>query len=359
VTGGCGFIGSHLVALLLERGHDVRILDALLPSVHPVPPEVDPRAELIVGNVRDPEVVDAALTGIDVVSHQAAMVGLGVDLDDLPAYIGNNDLGTAVLLARMARSGTAALVLASSMVVYGEGAYHCAEHGPVTPGPRRPHDLDAGHFEPSCPTCGRALVPGLVEETARLDPRNAYAASKVAQEHLSATWARGTGGTATALRYHNVYGPGMPRDTPYAGVAAIFRSALARGDAPQVFEDGGQRRDFVHVRDIAAAAVAALEQPRESGVLATYNVGSGTPHTIGDLATELARAAGGPAPIVTGRYRLGDVRHVTASSARVAQDLGWSAAVEFAEGVAGFASAPLRGARSATPRRQATSSRAT
>ena len=346
VTGGCGFIGSHLVDALLARGHEVRVLDALLPAVHAVPPRVDPRVDLLVGDVRDPAAVEAALDGIDAVSHQAAMVGLGVDLDDLPDYVGCNDLGTAVLLARMARRAVGRLVLASSMVVYGEGAYRCAEHGDVDPAPRRPADLDAGRFEPPCPTCGRALSPGLVDETARLDPRNGYAASKVAQEHLCATWARGTGGTATALRYHNVYGPGMPRDTPYAGVAAIFRSALARGEPPPVFEDGGQRRDFVHVSDVAAAGVAALERPRPAGTLAGYNVGSGTPHTIGEMATALAAAAGGPAPVVTGRYRLGDVRHVTASSARAAQELGWSASVTFEAGMAEFAFAPLRDARS-------------
>ncbi len=343
VTGGCGFIGSVLVAVLLDRGHEVRILDALLPEVHRTKPSTDPRAELMLGDVRDARAVDRALDGIDAISHQAAMVGLGVDLDDLPDYAGHNDLGTAVLLARAARAGVARMVLASSMVVYGEGAYTCAEHGPVAPGPRRVEDLDAGRFEPPCPSCGRPVSPGFVDESARLDPRNAYAASKVAQEHLTATWARGSGGTATALRYHNVYGPGMPRDTPYAGVAALFRSALAAGDAPRVFEDGRQRRDFVHVRDVAAAGAAALERTGPPGQLTAYNVGSGVPHTIGEMAAALAAATGGPQPVVTGEYRLGDVRHVTASSARAHQDLGWSASVAFDDGVREFASAPLRG----------------
>jgi dTDP-L-rhamnose 4-epimerase len=314
--------------------------------VHDTPPEVDPRAELLVDDVRDASAVDAALDGIEAVSHQAAMVGLGVDLDDLPAYAGHNDLGTAVLLSRIARAGIGSVVLASSMVVYGEGAYTCPRHGAVAPGPREPADLDAGRFEPPCPLCGLPLEPGSVDEAARLDPRNAYAASKVAQEHLTATWARGAGGTATALRYHNVYGPGMPKDTPYAGVAAIFRSALAGGRAPQVFEDGGQRRDFVHVSDVAAAGVRALEHPGPAGALVAYNVGSGTPHTIGEMAGALATAFGGPDPVVTGEYRLGDVRHVTASSARAAQELGWSASVAFEDGMREFASAPLRGERS-------------
>jgi dTDP-L-rhamnose 4-epimerase len=343
VTGGCGFIGSALVEALLEQGDDVRVLDALLPSVHRVPPDPDPRVELVVADVRDAEAVDRALVGVDAVAHQAAKVGLGVDLDDLPDYVGSNDLGTAVLLARMGRAGVGHLVLASSMVVYGEGAYRCPRHGPVAPGPRRREDLDAGRFEPPCPICAEQLAPEFVTEDARLDPRNVYAASKVAQEHLAAAWARSIGGTATALRYHNVYGPGMPKDTPYAGVAAIFRSSLARGEAPQVFEDGGQRRNFVHVRDVVAANLRALASPRESGLLATYNVGSREPATLLEMAEALARAAGGPDPVVTGRYRLGDVRHVTASTDKAAQELGFSASVGFADGMAEFAFAPLRG----------------
>jgi len=277
------------------------------------------------------------------------MVGLGVDFDDAPLYAGCNDLGTAVLLAAMARAGVGGLVLASSMVVYGEGAYSCAEHGlAATPPPRRPADLDAGRFEPRCERCGKPLSPQLVPEDAPLGPRNVYAATKLAQENLAASWARATGGQAVALRYHNVYGPGMPRDTPYAGVASFFRSALAAGRAPRVFEDGGQRRDFVHVRDVAAATATALDPvtgtgvPGGPGTLRAYNVGSGTPRTVGQLASALADAYGGPPSVVTGEYRLGDVRHITASSERIWRELGWRAAVPFAEGIAEFAAAPAR-----------------
>ena len=339
VTGGAGFIGGAVVAALRAGGHEVRVLDALLPDVHRVRPHV--QAPLRVADLRDAAAVRDALDGVEVVSHQAAKVGLGVDLSDAPDYVGCNDLGTAVLLAEMTRAGVRRLVLASSMVVYGEGAYVCPADGPVAPGPRSVADLDAGRFEPPCPSCGRALEPGLVDESARLDPRNVYAASKVAQEHLGAAWARATGGTVTALRYHNVYGPGMPRDTPYAGVAALFRSALEAGQAPAVFEDGRQRRDFVHVHDVARANLAAVgAAPLES--FRAYNVGSGVPHTILDMASALALARGGPTPVVTGRYRLGDVRHVTASSRRAMEELGWSAATPFEAGIAGFAVAPLR-----------------
>ena len=342
VTGGAGFIGSVVVTRLVDQDHDVVVLDNLLPSAHQVEPAVDARAEFLRADVRDRDAVDAALRGVDAVCHQAAIVGLGVDLDDIPLYASHNDLGTAVLLAAMARARIRKLVLASSMVVYGEGAYTCSEHGSVAPGPRREEDLRAGRFEPPCPRCGRALSPGFVDETAPLDPRSVYAATKVAQEHLASAWATGTGGSVIALRYHNVYGPGMPKDTPYAGVAAIFRSALAAGRAPEVFEDGGQRRDFVHVRDVAAANVLALEAAEAPGSTA-YNIGSGVVNTIGDMARVLARATQGPQPVVSGRFRAGDVRHITASNARARKDLGFRPITEFESGIAEFATARLRG----------------
>ncbi|MFI6444515.1 NAD-dependent epimerase/dehydratase family protein [Kitasatospora sp. NPDC050543] len=348
LTGGAGFIGSAVAARLVRAGHRVRVLDALLPAVHPggrgdvrLPDGVD----FVHGDVRDGESVERALRGVDAVCHQAAMVGLGLDLDDAPDYVGCNDLGTAVLLAAMARAGVRELVLAGSMVVYGEGRYRCAQHGEVSPGPRLAADLDAGRFEPPCPLCGAALTPGLVREQAPADPRNVYAATKLAQEHLASAWARACGGRVLTLRYHNVYGPGMPRDTPYAGVASLFRSALARGEAPRVYEDGGQRRDFVHVEDVAAANTAALDAlaARPPGSARAYNVGSGEVRTVGEMAVALAAAYGGPAPVVTGRYRLGDVRHITADSSRLRAESAWRPEVSFAAGMAEFAKAPLRG----------------
>ncbi len=216
ITGGAGFIGSHIADHLAADGHQLVLLDALLPQAHGSAPEEGPH-ELVVGDVRDADVLARLLPGVDAVCHQAAMVGHGVDPSDAPEYASHNDLGTAVLLAAMYAAGTRRLVLAGSMVVYGEGRYDCAEHGTVRPGPRRLTDIDAGRFEPPCPVCGRALTSGLVGEDAPLDPRSTYAATKLAQEHLASAWARQTGGTVWALRYHNVYGPRMPRDTPYAG----------------------------------------------------------------------------------------------------------------------------------------------
>ncbi|MDX6364614.1 MAG: dTDP-L-rhamnose 4-epimerase [Streptomyces sp.] len=320
VTGGAGFIGSEVVAALGARGHEAVSYDLR-----------DGR------DVRDHAAVSEALAGVDAVCHQAALVGLGDGFADATEYVSRNDLGTAVLLTAMADTGVRRLVLAGSMVVYGEGRYNCARHGVVRPGPRSAADLSAGRFEPACPSCGQDLSPGLVTEDAPADPRNVYATTKLAQEHLAAAWARSTGGTAIALRYHNVYGPGMPRDTPYAGVAAFFRSALARGEAPRVFEDGGQRRDFVHVRDVATANALALEAGSAEGTFTAYNTGSGDPHTVGELAGALAAAHGGPDPVVTAEYRLGDVRHITADSTRLRTDLGWRPEVTFAAGMREFA----------------------
>jgi dTDP-L-rhamnose 4-epimerase len=346
VTGGAGFIGSHVADALEQAGHEIRILDALLAAAHPRYPEGRPAyltgADLRVADVRDSVAVARALSGMEAVVHQAAMVGLGTGVADLPEYAGINDLGTAVLLAETAAAGIGRLVLASSMVVYGEGRYDCAEHAAVRPAPRAEADLFRGIFEPRCPVCGRPLTSGLVTEDAPLDPRNAYAATKLAQEHLASAWARTTGGAVVALRYHNVYGPRMPRDTPYAGVASLFRSALENGEAPKVFEDGAQRRDFVHVADVADANVAALAATTRPGFRA-YNVASGQAHSVGEMASALAGALGGPAPVVTGEYRLGDVRHVTASPELAAAELGFRAQREFDAGMKEFATAPLRG----------------
>jgi dTDP-L-rhamnose 4-epimerase len=340
VTGGAGFVGSHVADLLAATGHEPVVLDALLPEAHTGEPAWTSAHEFVHGDVADPDVLEALLPGVDAVCHQAAMVGHGVDPLDAPRYAAHNDLATAVLLAEMFRAGTERLVLAGSMVVYGEGRYECAEHGVVRPGPRAVTDIEAGVFEPRCPRCGRALRPGLVPEDAPMDPRSTYAATKLAQEHLARAWARQTGGSVWALRYHNVYGPRMPFGTPYAGVASIFRSALERGEAPRVLEDGRQRRDFVHVTDVAAANLAALTAPAEGFVAA--NVCSGEPHTVGEFAGELARVMGGPEPVVVGGARPGDVRHVVADPSFARERLGFRAGMRFADGVAAFATDPLR-----------------
>ncbi|REH41750.1 dTDP-L-rhamnose 4-epimerase [Kutzneria buriramensis] len=344
ITGGAGFIGSHVADELTDRGHDVVLLDALLPKAHggAEPPAWTQRHQIVLGDVRNGELLDRLLTGVDVVCHQAAVVGHGVDPSDAPEYASHNDYGTAVLLAAMHRAGLGRLVLASSMVVYGEGRYFCHAHGVVRPLPRRQSDVDAGRYDPRCPRCGAELAWRKVPEDAPLEPRSTYAATKLAQEHLAAAWARQTGGSVWALRYHNVYGPRMPRDTPYAGVASLFRSALRNGQAPTVLEDGQQMRDFVHVTDVALVNALAVEQPTADGVLEPINVCSGDPHTVGELATELSAACDGPSPRVVGGARPADVRHVVADPSKAADLLGFTAQVPFSAGVADFATAPLR-----------------
>jgi dTDP-L-rhamnose 4-epimerase len=269
------------------------------------------------------------------------VVGAGVDAADAPSYGSHNDYATSVLLAEMFAAGCRRLVLASSMVVYGQGRFRCAEHGVVDPLPRTRADLDAGIFEHRCPVGGEELQWQLVDENAPLCPRSLYAASKLAQEHYALAWAESTGGSVVALRYHNVYGPNMPRDTPYSGVAAIFRSQLEAGDVPRVFEDGGQMRDFVHVDDIAAANVLSVES--DLGGFNPANVCSGKPISILEVATELCEARGESAPVVTGQYRSGDVRHIVASPAGAKELLQFNAAVDPRDGLREFAYAPLRG----------------
>ncbi len=338
MTGAAGFIGARISAALVARGHQVVGVDVMLDAAHGPGAELPPGVQRL--DLRDAERLTPVLSEIDVVCHQAAMVGAGVDAADAPAYGSHNDYATTVLLAGMYAAGITRLVLASSMVVYGQGGFDCPAHGSVDPLPRRKEDLDAGIFEHRCPVGGEEVRWRLVGEDAPLRPRSLYAASKTAQEHYALAWSEATGGSVVALRYHNVYGPGMPRDTPYSGVAAIFRSAIERGEAPKVYEDGGQMRDFVHVDDIAAANVAAIEADHPGFHAA--NVCSGRPVSILDVATLICEARGGLPPEVTGQYRSGDVRHIVADPARAAELLGFRAAVDPADGLREFAFAPLR-----------------
>ncbi len=346
VTGGAGFIGSFVVDQLVARDIEVIVLDNLSPAAHTSRPTyLNPAVEYVWDDVRNAAAWNAAMDGVDAVCHQAGKVGLGVDFGDAGAYVDDNVVGWVTGLSVLhERRFSGRIVLASSMVAYGEGRYRCATHGVVRPAARRIRDLDAGLFEPPCPACAAPLLSEDVPEDTALDPRNVYAATKVHQEHLLAAFAREHAVEATWLRYHNVYGPRMPCATPYAGVASIFRSALAAGHAPQVTEDGRQRRDFVHVADVAAVNVAALLG--ETAFTGALNVGSGHPHTVGEMATALADAMGATPgderwPQITGRYRLGDVRHVVADTTRL-HDLVTEPPVGFDAGMAEFAGADLR-----------------
>ena len=316
LTGGAGFIGRAVHDQLAAAGDTIEVFDRIL----------DRR-----DNIIDHDRLAAAASGCDAVIHLAAKVGLGVNIGDIDEYALHNDYGTAMALRVAAEEGISRFVYASSMVVYGEGRYRCANHGSVRLPPRRQDDLDAGRFDPRCPLCGNDLLPELVPESASLDPRNSYAATKVHGEQLAGIWSRETGGTVPALRFHNVYGPGMPRDTPYAGVASIF--SLLRGNPPRVFEDGCQRRNFIHVSDVASAVLAALHAQLPAQ-LTPLNIGTPWVTAVGEMATQLRRVLGGPAPVVTGEYRLGDVRHITADCSAAERVLGWRAQIDLATGLA-------------------------
>ncbi len=318
LTGGAGFVGRAVHDQLAAAGHESRVFDRI----------VDRRDD-----VTDHDRLATAAAGCDAVVHLAAKVGLGVDICDIDEYALHNDYGTAMALRVTAEASISRFLYASSMVVYGEGRYRCAAHGLVRPPPRRRDDLDAGRFDPLCPSCGDDLSPELVAESTPLDPRNAYAATKAHGEQLAAVWSRETGGTVAALRFHNVYGPGMPRDTLYAGVASVFTDSLLRGEPPHVFEDGCQRRNFIHVSDVAAAVLAALHARLPVG-LTPLNVGTPWVMTVGEMAAALSHNFGGPAPVVTGEYRLGDVRHITADCSAAERVLGWRAHIDLADGLA-------------------------
>lgn len=346
LTGAAGFIGRHILDAATSGGHEVIAVDAMLGSAHG---ESAPGAGISRVDVRDSDELERVLDGIDVVCHQAAVVGAGVDAADAPAYASHNDFGTAVLLAAMFEARCTRLVLASSMVVYGEGHYANSAGQQVIPGPRSRKDLDAGHFDNRDPDTGEVLGWTLVDENSALQPRSTYAASKLAQENYALAWSLSTGGSVTALRYHNVYGAHMPRNTPYSGVAAMFRSSLEAGKSPQVYEDGKQARDFVHVTDVADANIAAIDASLPG--FSAFNVCSGQPITIGEVAQILSDARGGPAPEITGNYRAGDVRHIVASPHAAADHLGFRAAVAPHEGLTAFADAPLRDVEGSGPPR--------
>jgi dTDP-L-rhamnose 4-epimerase len=341
VTGGAGFIGSHIVDRLVGSGHEVRVLDRLHPRAHAAAPDyLVPGVEYHWGDLADRDAVVRAVAGVDAVSHQGGMVGLGRDFGDVDAFVRDNDLGTATLLRALHdRCFDGHFVLASSMVVYGEGRYRCAEHGIVAPPPRTAAAIENGDFEHQCRRCGVALAPVEVPEDAAPDPQSVYAATKLHQEHLAQAFGRAHGIPITMLRYHNVYGSRMPRDTPYAGVASIFRSSLESGRTPRVLEDGAQLRDFVHVDDVVRANVLALAVGFDGPV----NVASGRPISVLDVATALCDGwGGGRTPQVVGGARQGDVRHVFAATDRARDALGFVAEVRPQIGLGAFAAADLR-----------------
>jgi dTDP-L-rhamnose 4-epimerase len=337
VTGGAGFIGSHLAAALVARGHRVRILDVLDPQVHgtgSTRPAAE-GAEMIRADVLDAEALTRALDGIEVVFHQAAAVGVGQSMYAAADYTRVNSLGTALLLEKIATPGSRVekVIVASSMSIYGEGQYGCPTCGPAAPMPRRKERLLAGKWEPDCPGCGRDLAPLPTGEGKPLGPTSIYAVTKRSQEEAVLVMGQAYGIPSVALRYFNVYGPGQALSNPYTGVAAIFSSRLLNGRPPCFFEDGEQGRDFVHVSDIVQANLLAMD--RSEADFQALNVGTGVRTSLRVLADGLIRrlAPGdGLAPRVLGTFREGDIRHCYADIGRIRALLGYEPRVALEKG---------------------------
>jgi dTDP-L-rhamnose 4-epimerase len=338
ITGGAGFIGRCLSRTLLERGYEVRVLDSLVEQVHQGadrPADLPSDVELIVGDVRDENALVGALRGVDKVVHLAAEVGVGQSMYEVDRYVSGNDYGTATLFQQLIRQPVRRVVTASSMSIYGEGLYRTAD------GEARETVERAARPQPGCwdPTDeqGRPLQAVPTPEWKRPNLVSVYALGKYVQERLTMTLAPAYGMEGVALRLFNVYGPGQALSNPYTGVLAIFASRLLNGQPPLVFEDGEQRRDFVNVEDVARAFAIALEHPDAPGQV--LNVGSGRSRSVNEVGTALARAMGrnDVSAEVTGKSRVGDIRHCFADVTRAREVLGFEARRDFDEGMAELA----------------------
>jgi dTDP-L-rhamnose 4-epimerase len=338
VTGGAGFIGSHLVDALVEKGHRVRILDSIVEQVHggKLPGHLNPRAEFIRGNVCDAEVVKKALDGIDVVYHEAAEVGVGQSMYEIVRYVRANDLGTAVLLEEMIkRPGQfEKMVVASSMSIYGEGSYVCGGcEGAFNPFLRSHEQLEAHDWNFKCEKCGGELNPTGTKEEKPLFPTSVYAVTKQDQEQFCLSVGRAYKIPTVAFRYFNVYGTRQALSNPYTGVCAIFSSRLLNDQAPVIFEDGEQSRDFVHVSDIVQANLLALETDRVD--YRTMNIGTGRATSVKELARLLAKGLGkNIEPGIAGKYREGDIRHCIADIGKAKELLGYAPKISIEDGMA-------------------------
>lgn len=338
VTGGAGFIGCHVVRKLLAHGHEVRVLDVLVDQVHGNtrrPRGLDREAEFVIGDVRDASAIARALKGVHKVIHLAAEVGVGQSMYALDRYVSVNDLGTAALFQELIEQPVERVVVASSMSIYGEGLYWSAEGEAVETAERRKLRGSAG-WDP-VDSDGRPLRPVATPEWKRPSLASVYALTKYVQECLTLTVTAAYGMEGVALRLFNVYGPGQALSNPYTGVLAIFASRLLNGERPIVFEDGNQRRDFVHVDDVAEAFVLALEHPKAAGEV--FNIASGESHTVAEVARLLATAMARPElePEIAGKGRAGDIRHCFADVSKARERLGFVARRDFSEGLVALA----------------------
>jgi dTDP-L-rhamnose 4-epimerase len=337
ITGGAGFIGSHLADHLLAQGHEVRALDSLVEQVHggmKRPPYLSPEVELHVGDVRDRKAVDRALDGVDCVVHFAARVGVGQSMYEIAEYTSVNSTGTALLLESMLDRPVEKLLVASSMSVYGEGRY-LARGREVPAVERDAAQLERGEWEPHGPR-GEKLQPGATPERKRVSLSSIYALNKYEQERMCLLFGSSYNVPTVALRFFNVYGPYQALSNPYTGVLAIFAGRLLNDKPPLIFEDGRQRRDFVHVTDVARACALALERDGADGHV--VNVGSGNSYSVCEIAERLARVMGKTIePQIAGKYRVGDIRHCFADISLAAETLGFEPEVDLDDGLAQLA----------------------
>jgi len=337
ITGGAGFVGSHLADALIGAGHEVRILDNLCQQVHgsAVPSYLTTDVEFVLGDMRNLDAVRNAVEGIDVIFHLAAAVGVGQSMYQISDYMGTNTQGTAVLLQALLDRKTRVekLVLASSMSIYGEGQYRCANCGDVSPEPRGSEQLAEKRWEVPCPNCGAELTPIPTAEGKPLQCSSVYALSKKDQEEICLLYGCTYGLPVVALRYFNIYGTRQALSNPYTGVAAIFASRLLHSRAPLVFEDGRQMRDFVSVHDVVRANLLAMESQSADGT--AINIGSGVPISIREVALALARAMDLEVFCeITAKYRAGDIRHCFGDISKARSLLSYEPRVRFDDGVA-------------------------
>ncbi|MCK1745072.1 NAD-dependent epimerase/dehydratase family protein [Bradyrhizobium sp. 139] len=335
ITGGAGFIGSHAADVLLAAGYEVRIFDNLSPQVHGSnrqrPAYLAGDAEFSVGDVTDALAIEHALRGTDMVLHLASAVGVGQSMYDIEHYVRINELGTAVLLQALSKRPVERLVVASSMSIYGEGLYRSGDQSVIACEERTIEQLRRGNWELR-DTAGHPLDPVPTPETKQPSLSSIYALNKYAQERMCLITGKAYGIPTVALRFFNVFGPRQALSNPYTGVLAIFAARLLNGRPPLVFEDGRQRRDFVHVHDVARACRLALEADRTQDV---FNIGSGQSRTILSVAEDLAEVMGrrGIAPEITRKYRAGDIRHCFADIGKSRDLLGFEPHVAFKDGL--------------------------